>query len=316
MKKGTKLLLASGAAALGAHGVLTAQCETVFRKAFIADRTLGERDVIDFLPTEELKERYLDEADEQIEWFRSSRVEELEMRSFDGLFLNAVSVSNHGKEAPVIILIHGYNADRYCLLKQAYEFDKLGYNLLMPDERGYGKSEGKYVTFGQKESLDILQWIDLLIKRDPEVKIGLYGVSMGAEALMCAAGSKLPQNVRFLIEEAGYSDASTVIASVLRKKNIAASLLMPYLERKVKNVLGFSLKEVSAVNALKQNEVPICFIHSETDDVVPPEHARYLYTANKGKKYFYPLEDAPHAYGCYTEGYFKTLQGFIERSCN
>ena len=179
MKKGTKLLLASGAAALGAHGALKAESEVLFRKAFIADRTLGDRDVIDFLPTEELKDRYIEEADEQIEWFRSSRIEELEMRSFDGLFLNAVYVGNHGKEAPVIILIHGYNADRYCLLKQAYEFDKLGYNLLMPDERGYGKSEGKYVTFGQKESIDILQWIDLLIKRDPEVKIGLYGVSMG-----------------------------------------------------------------------------------------------------------------------------------------
>ena len=65
---------------------------------------------------------------------------------------------------------------------------KRGRSALLVDQRSCGRSEGSVITFGINESRDLERWIDLVIKEiDPNAKIIITGVSMGAATVMMAA---------------------------------------------------------------------------------------------------------------------------------
>ncbi len=95
---------------------------------------------------------------------------------------------------------------------RAGEFYRRGYHVLFPDNRGHGKSEGKYVGMGWHDRFDILNWIAWLNEQFPGCSIILYGLSMGGAAVMMTAGEKLPDNVKLIIEDCGYSSVKEEMA--------------------------------------------------------------------------------------------------------
>ena len=69
---------------------------------------------------------------------------------------------------------------------------------------------------GWHDRLDILKWIDFLTEEEPGCRIILYGVSMGGAAVMMAAGEELPDNVKIIVEDCGYSSVKEEMAHEAR----------------------------------------------------------------------------------------------------
>ena len=122
------------------------------------------------------------------DWIRDARAypyREVSITSHDGLVLRGRYFEQE-KGAPIELLLHGYRgwAERD-LSGGVFRCFGIGHNVLIVDHRGCGESEGHVTTFGAKESLDCLAWIDFILREiDPTARIILSGVSMGAATVM------------------------------------------------------------------------------------------------------------------------------------
>ena len=123
----------------------------------------------------------------------------------DNLKLRAIYLPAENKTNKTIIVAHGYKGEAMHMARYIRLFHNLGYNVLAPDDRASGQSQGKYITFGWPDRLDYVKWIKQVIaKKGSDSQIGLFGVSMGGATVMMVSGERLPKQVKAIVEDCGY----------------------------------------------------------------------------------------------------------------
>lgn len=211
--------------------------------------------------------------------------------------LHAYYVDNEANKTAVVQ--HGYRSNAKNIMKEAELLYNLGYNLIIPDARSHGQSEGAYITFGAYERNDINAWIDQELAEKPNQKITLLGVSMGAATVMMS--QEIPhKNVQALIEDCGYSsmeqqarDVSRLITSKLQYIPMVNSIdwydcesqiIDSLNENYVKPTLKIDLYAISPLNAVAKSNIPKLFIHGTADWFIPPVAKNKMYEASLGYK--------------------------------
>ncbi len=206
---------------------------------------------------------------EKNQWFQHSAREDEYITSYDGLKLHALRICNYPEDHKWVIVDFGPGCYNRNLVDYLYEFDHAGYNVLAVDNRGCGKSEGKFTTLGWSEHYDLIQWINYLCNLDSSAKIGLFGVSVGANAIMTAVGDYLPENVVCAGEEGGFSDVKEVIRQGITKAcKVDGKVILPGLNLIIKQVLKFSLDDLNIARQLQQASVPMLFIQGTSTEFV------------------------------------------------
>lgn len=87
--------------------------------------------------------------------------------------------SNVDSSEKCVIFFHGITVNKSFLVNEASRFRQWGYNVLLIDFRGHGKSGGSTSSFGVKETEEVKSAFSFAQSRGNK-KILLYGVSMGA----------------------------------------------------------------------------------------------------------------------------------------
>ncbi|WP_082395297.1 alpha/beta hydrolase [Lacticaseibacillus saniviri] len=155
-------------------------------------------------------------------------------------------------------------------VRQSTIFDQLGFNIFLADAQGHGQSEGDYIQMGYLDRLDIVDWIQVLLRRDPEAQIVLYGISMGGATVMMTAGEPLPANVKAIIEDCGYTSVADEFRYQLKQLyHVPSWPLITTFGWLVQWRLHWRLKAASSLEALKQARVPMLFFHGDADTFVP-----------------------------------------------
>ena len=85
-----------------------------------------------------------------------------------------------------VALFHGYTSSKSHLTHEASYFRRLGYNVLLVDQTGNGNSTGFRTTVGYREADDVAAAVRYLRTQRPADSLILYGVSMGAVAILRA----------------------------------------------------------------------------------------------------------------------------------
>lgn len=104
--------------------------------------------------------------------------QKIKLQTDNGLLIDGWYASTDTAKACVIFL-HGITNNKAVLLKEANEFRKWGYNILLIDFRAHGLSGGSKSSFGYKE-VDEAEKAFQFAKQNGNKNIILYGSSLGA----------------------------------------------------------------------------------------------------------------------------------------
>ena len=251
---------------------------------------------------------------EERKWLKNIAYKKHYIVSCDNKFLHGISVKNITNNW--VIIVHGYDSEARNMACYAEKFYNMGYSVFMPDQRGFGLSEGNYTTMGYMEQYDIMKWIDYLNSNGAE-KIVLFGVSMGAATVMLTAGNKLPSNVKAVIEDCGYTSVYDEFRYNLKRMFKLPEF--PFLHvAKIITIIrnGWNMKkDASCIEAVKKSKIPILFIHGSADNFVPFYMQEELYENAECVKEKMVIYGAAHAESHVFDSttYWNKIAEFIKR---
>ena len=258
-------------------------------------------------------ERILHEGSD---WFESFPKEKLEIENRNGDILHADLIKPEKESNIYVLCIHGYTSAPKFMGIYAKKFRELGYNVVLPSLRGHADSEEEFISMGWKDRLDVVDWINYIVKEHPDCEIVLHGVSMGAATTMMTLGEELPSNVKAAIEDCGYTNAWDVIKHKMSKMKIPDFPFLYSADGINRMRENFSLKDASCTEQLKKCITPLLFIHGEADDFVPYSMLDIVYAAaDKCEKEKLSVPDAPHARSvcAHPDLYWNTIINFLKK---
>lgn len=213
---------------------------------------------------------------------------------------------------------HGYRSygkKEFCGFAQYYL--SRGINVFFPDHIASGESQGNFCSFGYYEKQDCIKWLGYMKETFGEdIKLILHGVSMGsATVCMMSDREDLPENVKFIVADCGFTTAKALFESKLKAMGVPPKALIGCVDFAHRLNHGFSFGDISPVNSVAKARVPMLFVHGDKDGLVPCYMAKELYDACGNEKELFIAENADHAQShVYAkEEYEKTIDSFIEK---
>ncbi|MGN1443695.1 MAG: alpha/beta hydrolase [Acutalibacteraceae bacterium] len=251
-------------------------------------------------------------------WFNENKTDVF-VTSEDGLKLHGLVFKNSGKAAAskYILACHGFSgkaADMKSAVKHLYD---MGYSVIAVDARAHGESEGKVRGMGCPERRDVIKWVEYINQKDPDAKIALYGVSMGAATVLSASGeADLPDNVFAVVEDCGYTSIWDEFS--VQMKNMFHLPTFPLLNAAsvvTKVRAGYDFHRSSALEQVKKSKTPTLFIHGDSDNFVPFGMLDTLYNAASCEKQKLAVKGADHALSSITDPdlYWNTVHSFLNQ---
>ena len=250
-------------------------------------------------------------------WLKDHGCLDVFIDAADGIRLHGLWVSAEQAKGTAI-LFHGYRSSYLVDSSMALEFyHGAGYNLLIPDQRAHGKSGGKYITFGVKESEDVLRWIGFHNRMFGEIPIVLSGLSMGASTVLYVADRDLPSNVKGIISDCGFTSPKAILAEVYRKVICLPPILTMWaVDLFARAIADFSISQKDTTKVLANSKVPVLMIHGRNDNFVPCKMTEDGYNACAGRKKLLLVDGADHGVSFIHDrnGYMNAIISFLEEN--
>lgn len=250
----------------------------------------------------------------RMEGFREATIQ-----AADGLVLWAAVVPGQPGCRRWAICVHGYHDTFESMGTIARWYHDRGWNVLLPDQRGHGKSEGDYVGWGYDERLDLVGWINYVIRRDPAAELVLHGVSMGAASVLMATGGAMPHQVKAAVSDCSYTSIEAEMRYLLSQWEDRPSIPLPVgvlfaaLRQTTLRRTGYDLRDAAPIQAVVRSKTPTLFIHGVEDDFVPASMMGKLYQTARCRKSFLWMPGAGHAAAVGTdwEMYWTAVSTFL-----
>lgn len=192
---------------------------------------------------------------------------------------------------------------------------KNGYTLVIPDHRGCGESDGKYMGYGTHESKDTFLWLRYAKERFPENSIFLLGISMGAATVLMMSNHLEDAAVKGVIADCPYTSAWDEFSYQMHTSfHLPDFPILHICDLYCRALCGYAFKAASPLESVKCAKKPILFIHGAADDFVPTFMQDILFDACPTEKEKLTVEGAVHARSYYTNPtlYNQTLLTFMD----
>lgn len=198
--------------------------------------------------------------------------EEVEIEVEEGLSLNCLWVKE-SRSKGVILYLHGNRGNNRRCLYQARTMAGNGYDIFMPDYRGFGKSEGQNCCEEQLYA-DVQKVYDFLKQHYSENQIVLAGYSLGSGIASYIAANNDPQQLFLMAPYLSITDL----------KDRRLPILPDFL-------LKFPLATEDRIEAIN---CPITLFHGTRDEIIPYDSSEKLKALNPDKIQLVTLEGTGH----------------------
>ena len=181
-----------------------------------------------------------------------------------------------------VILLHGYRSDRLVLQNRRRFFARRGYNTLLLHFRGHGSSESSLISYGFNERKDVKAAMQYLRSSypDPDLEVGIDGVSMGAAAASFAVAydSISPD---WIILESCYDNLSHALFN--RLKSHLSAHLVPVVAHPLQfageHVFQLPVKELNPTKALEKIHCPALVLAGDSEIILKISEVEELFRA-------------------------------------
>lgn len=216
------------------------------------------------------------------------------------------------KEAPTIILMHGWGRNIGKLMPYIKNLHGKGFNLLAFDSRNHGSSDTDDFSSMVKFAEDISASIDFIENKPTAQKESAFiiGLSIGGAASIYAASSDT--RIKKIITIGAPSNPADVMALHMRKKHIPQPIIwlaFEFLQYKI----GKRFTEISAAKNISENTAKVLLIHGNIDKVVPFSQGELLLNAaNPEQAELWEIKGKGHSNCHYEPGFWDRVLGFLK----
>lgn len=221
---------------------------------------------------------------------------------------DGIRLVGHWYENPnaqrVVVAMHGWRSSWSQDFGMIADFlHDNGCSVLYAEQRGQNSSGGDHMTFGLLERYDSLDWISWVNENTQgELPIYLAGISMGATTVLMATGLELPDNVRGVVADCGFTSPYAIWKYVTEENlHLSYKLHGNLVERLCQRKIRMGAKEYSTIDAMNSCQVPVLFIHGSDDRFVPVTMTYENYRACAAPKQLLIVPSAQHGLSYYVE---------------
>lgn len=183
--------------------------------------------------------------------------------------------------APAVVLVHGFKTSRTEMLPWARFLHGAGYNALLLDLRGAGRSGGGTIGLGATEPRDIVEAVQTAGEAFHTDHVAVLGISLGAGAAILAAADD--PRIAAVVADSAWTDQDFQLARLGVVDIGPFRLPLPPLGvLAVNTMVGADVTRARPLDAIARiSPRPILLIHSADDDnaTTPVEGARKLFAA-------------------------------------
>jgi len=186
-----------------------------------------------------------------------------------------------------IILIHGVGGCKQHFTDLAIDLSNKGYNCWLFDNRAHGESGGQFSTYGYKEKEDISQIIDEIKRRNQNLKLGVWGNSLGGAIAIQAI--EFDDRIDFGIIESTFTDLNKIVYDYQKRFSFGIGLkwMCDITLAKAEVIADFKSNVVKPIKSVTNIEKPMLIAHGNNDKNIKFEYGKALYEnlASKDKEF-------------------------------
>lgn len=267
----------------------------------------------------DIKENRSSAISDMHKWLEQTENHKLYRMSNDGYQFVASYFLQEEESHKWALMLHGYTGWKEEMFFYGRWYYEEGYNIMAPDQRCSGESEGDFIGMGYPDHFDCMIWVNEILEMDPEAEIVLHGQSMGSATALMMAGEDLPDNVKAVVADCAYSDAMSMFNAKSEEWfGLPAWFVVPSCRIMLLLRGGYDLAKASPIEAVKHSHLPILFIHGSEDAMMPASMSEEMYKVANCEKEILIVEGAGHAQAQDKdpEAYYGTIKQFIEKYIN
>lgn len=193
-----------------------------------------------------------------------------------------------------VVLLHGYGLAQFSMLPWALRLSQDGWRSVLVDLRGHGKSTGRQIYFGIKETGDLSQLLDALAQ-DKKLAEPVVVVAESYGAALALRWKTVEPRVRSVVAIAPYASFSNAVLNISREYAgwIPKSFIKSGIE-KLPAVLQIPASELDTTTVLRRDPVTALFVAGGEDKIMPVKDVEQLFSLASPESRIIIVPDATH----------------------